>query len=89
MTPTTAEQREHILRCLRQATAYQIGLWDTASKLAGLVGCELQEVLDAIMHISITADFGMELGADDLRTFLNRRLSRTKIGAPLAEERIQ
>jgi len=88
-TPLTAEQREHILRCLRQATVYQIGLWDTATEIAEVLDRELSDVLEAIMHLGIAADTGMDLDAEDLEDFLNPRSLRSKILKPLPERFIQ
>jgi hypothetical protein len=65
-TPASAEQREHILRRLRQATVYQIGLWDTAGELAEMLDRDLGDVLESVMHLGITADTGMELDVADL-----------------------
>jgi hypothetical protein len=88
-TPASAEQREHILKRLRRATVYQIGLWDTASELAEMTNRELGDVLESIMHLGITADTGMELDVADLDDWLDPGSFRIKSGKPLSEGYIQ
>ena len=85
----STEQRQHILRRLREATVYQIGLWDTATEIAEVLDCELNEILESITHLAITADTGMDLDSEDLQDLLNPGSTRTKVGRALADGMVQ
>jgi hypothetical protein len=89
--PSTETERQAILKLLRQAVVYQIGVWDTATEMAQAAQCDLSEVLDWVNHTSITADDGMKLGNEDLNEFLGLRVPAEKRCPPLpdAERRLQ
>lgn len=63
----------HSLGKLRHAVAFQIGLWDIASEIAGMDDADLGRVLEWINATRIVADSGLELGPEDWKFFQRRR----------------
>jgi hypothetical protein len=91
-TPKTAarldaETRDAILVKLRHAVAFQIGLWDIASEVAGMVDADLGSVLEWINATSIVADSGLELEPKDLEDLLGG--VERKVGTELSEHSVQ
>lgn len=64
------ETRHTLLNALQDVIRLQSELWIAASILAETLNCELEEVLNRLNPLSITADTGMELGERDLDEFL-------------------
>jgi hypothetical protein len=82
--------QEELLRKLREAVAYQIGLWDTAHEISEKLDCDLDTVLDYVQSAAIVADSGMELTQDDLDELMGIGIpGRIVVGRPLPPSRIQ
>jgi hypothetical protein len=80
----TAQTRDAVLGKLRHAVAFQIGLWDTALEIAGMVDADLVLVLGWINSTSIVAESGLELGPKDLEDFLGGGKDLCKVGGKLS-----
>ena len=83
--PSGEEERERILKLLRQAVVYQIGLWDAALEIAEQTECEYSEVLKWVNETSITADSGLELADKDLDELLGLAIPTANVGRPLPD----
>jgi hypothetical protein len=81
---------EELLRKLREALVYKIGLWDAATVVSEGLDCDLARVLDYVENAAIVADSGMELTQDDLDELMDVGApGRTVVGRPLKPSQIQ
>jgi len=86
--PIDATKRKELVNKLREAVAFQIGLWDAATSISDALDCDRKEVLDYVGGRAVVADDGMELSDSDLddllgigvpgRVIVGKRLSPPK-----------
>ena len=84
-------ERDLLLQQLRKAVALQIELWDVTLEMAERLECEnLEQVMDGVQELSISAETGLELDCSDLDDLLRIGARRIKYGRPLDDyHRIQ
>ncbi|HWY54046.1 MAG TPA: hypothetical protein VNZ03_06255 [Terriglobales bacterium] len=88
--PTDATERADLLNKLREAVAFQIGLWDAAASISESLKCDRKDVLDYLSGRAIVADDGMELSHDDLDDLLGVGIpGRAIVGKPLSPAKRQ
>jgi hypothetical protein len=88
--PTDATERADLLNKLRDAVAFQIGLWDAAVSISDALKCDRRDVLDYVSGRATVADDGMELSQDDLNDLLGIGVpGRVIVGKPLSDAKRQ